>query len=97
MQRNMTIRSTGFASAVPVIAGVIGGLFGGWLTDWLMALGLSPIDSRRYPMTVSLLGNGGLHRRRRIGREQCPSGGTDLGSDVPGVCSEFFGLGDGHN
>jgi MFS family permease len=56
MQRHMTIRSAGFASAVPFIAGVIGGLFGGWLTDWLMALGLSPINSRRYPMTVSLLG-----------------------------------------
>jgi sugar phosphate permease len=56
MQRHMTIRSAGFASAVPFIAGVIGGLFGGWLTDWLMALGLSPINSRRYPMTLSLLG-----------------------------------------
>jgi MFS family permease len=52
MQRHMTIRSAGFASAVPFIAGV----FGGWLTDWLMALGLSPINSRRYPMTLSLLG-----------------------------------------
>jgi MFS family permease len=56
MQRHMTIRSAGFASAVPFVAGVIGGLFGGWLTDWLMALGLSPINSRRYPMTISLLG-----------------------------------------
>ena len=56
MQRHMTIKSAGFASAVPFIAGVIGGLFGGWLTDWLMALGLSPINSRRYPMTLSLLG-----------------------------------------
>jgi len=56
MQRHMTIRSAGFASALPFVAGVIGGLFGGWLTDWLMARGLSPIDSRRYPMALSLLG-----------------------------------------
>jgi MFS family permease len=56
MQRHMTIGSAGFVSAVPFLAGVIGGLFGGWLTDWLMALGLSPINSRRYPMTLSLLG-----------------------------------------
>jgi MFS family permease len=56
MERHMTIRSAGFASAVPFAAGVIGGLFGGWLTDWLMALGLSPINSRRYPMALSLLG-----------------------------------------
>ena len=56
MQRHMTIRSAGFVSAVPFIAGVMGGLFGGWLTDWLLALGLSPINSRRYPMALSLLG-----------------------------------------
>lgn len=56
MQRHMSIKSAGFATAVPFIAGVIGGLIGGWLTDWLMAQGLSPINSRRYPMTVSLLG-----------------------------------------
>jgi MFS family permease len=56
MQRHMTIRSAGFASTVPFVAGVIGGVFGGWLTDWLLALGLSPINSRRYPMAISLLG-----------------------------------------
>ena len=56
MQRHMTIRSAGFATAAPFVAGVIGGLFGGWLTDWLMGRGLSPINSRRYPMAVSLLG-----------------------------------------
>jgi sugar phosphate permease len=56
MQRHMTIRSAGFASALPFVAGVIGGLFGGWLTDWLIGRGLSPINSRRYPMAVSLLG-----------------------------------------
>jgi sugar phosphate permease len=56
MQRHMTIRSAGFATALPFVAGVIGGLFGGWLTDWLMGRGLSPINSRRYPMTLSLLG-----------------------------------------
>jgi MFS family permease len=56
MQRHMTIRNAGFATAAPFVAGVIGGLFGGWLTDWLMARGLSPINSRRVPMTISLLG-----------------------------------------
>ena len=59
IQRHMTITSAGLVSAVPFVAGVIGGLFGGWLTDWLMALGLSPINSRRYPMALSLLGMAG--------------------------------------
>jgi MFS family permease len=56
MQRHMTVRSAGFATAAPFVAGVIGGLFGGWLTDWLMGRGMSPINSRRVPMTISLLG-----------------------------------------
>lgn len=55
----MTIKSAGFAAAAPFVAGVIGGLFGGWPTDWLMARGLSPINSRRAPMTISLLGMAG--------------------------------------
>lgn len=59
IQRHMTIKSAGFAAAAPFVAGVIGGLFGGWLTDWLMARGLSPINSRRVPMTISLLGMAG--------------------------------------
>jgi sugar phosphate permease len=56
IQRHMSIKSAGFASAVPYVAGVIGALWGGWLTDWLVRRGLSPIDSRRVPMTISLLG-----------------------------------------
>ncbi len=56
IQRHMSIRSAGFATAIPFVAGVIGALLGGWLTDWLVRRGLSPIDSRRYPLTLSLLG-----------------------------------------
>ncbi len=56
IQRHMSVRSAGFASTVPFVAGVIGALWGGWLTDWLVRRGLSPVDSRRYPLTVSLLG-----------------------------------------
>jgi MFS family permease len=58
-QRHMSIKAAGFATAVPFIAGVIGALCGGWLTDRLIQYRLSPIDSRRYPLTVSLLGMAG--------------------------------------
>jgi len=56
MQRHMSIRNSGFAAAVPYLAGVIGALWGGWLVDWLMRRGVSAVNSRKYPMTASLLG-----------------------------------------
>src|SRR5262249_21755494 len=49
----------GFATAVSFGAGVIGSLCGGWLTDRLVQHRLSPIDSRRYPLTLSLLSMAG--------------------------------------
>ncbi|GAB2554462.1 MFS transporter [Nocardia heshunensis] len=55
-QRHLSIKTAGFATAVPFIAGVVGALSGGWLTDRLARQRFSPVDSRRYPMVVSLLG-----------------------------------------
>jgi MFS family permease len=56
MQRHMSIKASGWASAIPYVAGVVGSVWGGWLVDWLMRRGLSPINSRKYPMSASLLG-----------------------------------------
>lgn len=58
-QRHLSIKTTGFVTAIPFIAGVAGALCGGWLTDQLAGRGLSPINSRRYPLAVSLLGMAG--------------------------------------
>jgi MFS family permease len=58
-QRHMSIKTAGFATAVPFAAGVIGALCGGWLTDKLVQHHVSPVDSRRYPLTLSLLGMAG--------------------------------------
>jgi MFS family permease len=58
-QRHMSIKTAGFVAAVPFIAGVIGALCGGWLADRLVQYRLSPIDSRRYPLTFSLVGMAG--------------------------------------
>lgn len=55
-QRHMSIAASGWASAIPFVFGVVGALWGGWLVDWLARRGLSPINSRKYPMTVSLIG-----------------------------------------
>ncbi len=56
MERHMSVARTGWAAAIPAVFGVVGGLTGGWLADALVRRGLSPINSRKYPMSVSLLG-----------------------------------------
>jgi MFS family permease len=54
--RHMSIARTGWVAGVPFLFGVVGSLAGGRLVDWLVARGVSPIDSRKYPMAVALLG-----------------------------------------
>ena len=56
MERHMSVLKTGMTAAIPAACGVVGGLFGGWLVDFLVRRGLSPINSRKYPMSISLLG-----------------------------------------
>ena len=55
IDRHMSISRTGWVAAIPFLFGVVGSLVGGRLCDWLVARGVSPIDSRKYPMAISLL------------------------------------------
>jgi sugar phosphate permease len=56
IQRHMSIRATGIVAAVPFIFGVIGSVGFGWVTDRLMAAGWSPVNSRKLPIILGLLG-----------------------------------------
>jgi MFS family permease len=56
IERHMTIAKTGWAAAIPSVAGVVGGIFGGWIVDVLARLGLSPINARKVPMSLALIG-----------------------------------------
>jgi MFS family permease len=56
MQRHMSIPKTGFVAAIPFAFGVVGSIGGGWIADWLMRLGFTPINSRKIPVIVGLLG-----------------------------------------
>ncbi len=56
IERHMTIAKTGWAAAIPSVAGVVGGIFGGWIVDVLARFGLSPINARKYPMSLALIG-----------------------------------------
>jgi MFS family permease len=58
MERHMSITRTGVLAAIPFAFGVIGSILGGRLTDWLMKRGISPINSRKWPMAAALAGTG---------------------------------------
>lgn len=56
IQRHMTIAHTGVVASIPYVFGFVGSLFGGWACDRLMAAGFSPINSRKLPIIVGMIG-----------------------------------------
>nr|WP_217363018.1 MFS transporter [Roseicella sp. DB1501] len=58
MERHISIRDTGVLAAIPFAFGVVGSLLGGRLTDVLARRGVSPVNSRKWPMAISLAGAG---------------------------------------
>jgi sugar phosphate permease len=60
IQRHMSIPRTGWVAAIPFAFGVLGSIGGGWFADRLMAAGFSPINSRKIPVIVGLLGMAGF-------------------------------------
>lgn len=59
IQRHVSIPHTGWLAAIPYVFGVIGSLFGGWAADRLMHAGLSPINSRKIPIILGMVGAAG--------------------------------------
>ncbi len=59
IQRHISIPHTGWLAAIPYVFGVIGSLFGGWAADRLMHAGLSPINSRKVPIILGMVGAAG--------------------------------------
>ena len=56
IERHMSVKYTGWAAAVPFACGVVGGVVGGYIADILVRKGVEPIESRRYPAAIALLG-----------------------------------------
>jgi sugar phosphate permease len=56
LQRHMSIPKTGLVASIPFVFGVIGSVAGGWTADWLMRRGFSPVNSRKIPVLVGLMG-----------------------------------------
>ncbi|MBV8704845.1 MAG: MFS transporter [Acetobacteraceae bacterium] len=60
IQRHMSIPKTGWVSAIPFAFGVLGSVGGGAIADRLMAAGFTPINSRKAPVIIGLLGMAGF-------------------------------------
>jgi MFS family permease len=56
IQRDMTIAHTGIVAAIPYVFGFLGSLFGGWVCDRLVRGGFSPINSRKLPVIIGMVG-----------------------------------------
>jgi sugar phosphate permease len=56
MERHLSIKTTGFVASIPFLCGIFGSLFGGTLSDICARHGLSPINARKVPILVGLLG-----------------------------------------
>jgi MFS family permease len=56
IQRHMTIAHTGVVAAIPYVFGFLGSLFGGWVCDRLVRGGFSPINSRKLPVIIGMVG-----------------------------------------
>ena len=56
IQRHMSIRSTGYIAAIPFALAILGALGGGLLADRLVRRGYSPVNSRKLPLVIGLIG-----------------------------------------
>ena len=68
----MGLVKTGWVASIPYAFGVVGSVGGGWVADRLMARGLSPINSRKVPVIVGLVGMGIFTLRRGGGWRATP-------------------------
>ncbi|MDB5833678.1 MAG: major facilitator superfamily [Caballeronia sp.] len=55
-ERHVTIAHTGWLVSVPYLFGTLGMLSSGFVADGLMARGMAPMRSRKWPICVGLLG-----------------------------------------
>ena len=56
IERHMTTINTGFAAGIPFGCGFVGCLVAGWFSDHLIRRGMSPIQSRKLPIVLRMVG-----------------------------------------
>ncbi len=56
IERHMTTISTGLAAGIPFACGFVGCLVAGWFSDQLIRRGMPPIQSRKLPIVIGMVG-----------------------------------------
>ena len=56
IERHMTTITTGVAAGIPFACGFVGSLVAGWFSDRLIRRGMSPIQSRKLPIVLGMVG-----------------------------------------
>lgn len=55
-ERHLSIAKTGWLVSIPYAFGTLGVCISGFLADWLVRKGMSPVNSRKWPICVGLFG-----------------------------------------
>jgi len=55
-ERGLSIAQSGWVLVIPFIGGTFGQLSSGFVADWLLARGLKPVTSRKWPICIGLVG-----------------------------------------
>jgi sugar phosphate permease len=56
IERHMSIRATGYVASIPFALAVLGAIGGGLLADRLVRRGVSPVNSRKVPLVIGMVG-----------------------------------------
>ncbi|HEV7405455.1 MAG TPA: MFS transporter [Chthoniobacteraceae bacterium] len=59
-ERHLTFAKVGVVACIPYIFATLGALSSGVLADWLLDRGANPINSRKWPICLGLLGGAGF-------------------------------------
>ena len=55
-ERHLTFEKTGWVAAIPYFFGMLGSLFSGFFADFLLRRGVQPINTRKWPLCLGMLG-----------------------------------------
>jgi sugar phosphate permease len=59
-ERHLSIARVGWVVSIPYLFGMVGTLFSGYFADYLLRRGVSPINSRKWPICTGLVGCAGF-------------------------------------
>ncbi len=81
-ERHLSIAKTGWIVSIPYLFGTLGMLSSGFVADGLMARGIAPIRSRKWPICTGLIFARRVHGARRLHAEHHARDRLSVAGDV---------------